>query len=90
VKLARVVGVPDPRLDQMVVLCVTLKEGASATAEEIQDFLRGRVASYKVPKRVLFFDEGEIPMTRSATKVRDEELLALVASRLSRESGEQP
>ena len=30
VKLARVVGVPDARLDQIVVLAVTLKEGADA------------------------------------------------------------
>ncbi|MEX0948599.1 MAG: class I adenylate-forming enzyme family protein [Acidimicrobiia bacterium] len=82
VKLARVVGVPDPRLDQIVVLAVTLKEGASATEEEIRSFLRERVASYKVPKRVLFFAEGEIPMTRSETKVRDPELLALVEARL--------
>lgn len=87
VKLARVVGVPDPRLDQLVVLCVTLKDGATTTEAEIQEFLRARVASYKVPKRVLFFDEGEIPMTRSATKVRDAELLALVTERLSATPG---
>ena len=83
VKLARVLGVPDPRLDQLVVLCVTLKDGAEATEADIQGFLRERVASYKVPKRVLFFAEGEIPMTGSETKVRDAELRALVAARLS-------
>jgi acyl-CoA synthetase (AMP-forming)/AMP-acid ligase II len=83
VKLARVVGVPDPRLDQVVVLAVTLKEGAQATADDIRAFLRERVAAYKVPKKVLFFDDGEIPMTRSETKVRDPELLALVEARLS-------
>ncbi len=85
VKLARVVGVPDPRLEQLVVLCVTLKDGAQATAEDITGFLRERVASYKVPKRVLFFADGEIPMTRSDTKVRDPELLALVKARLGTE-----
>lgn len=83
VKLARVVGVPDPRLDQLVVLCVVLKEGHTSTAEELQDFLRQRVAAYKVPKRVMFFADGEIPMTSSETKVRDEELLALVHDRLN-------
>ena len=82
IKLARVVGVPDPRVDEIVVLAVTLKEGADATEEEIKAFLRERVASYKVPKRVLFFAEGEIPMTGSDTKVRDTELLALVVARL--------
>jgi acyl-CoA synthetase (AMP-forming)/AMP-acid ligase II len=82
VKLARVVGIPDPRLDQIVVLAVTLKEGADATEDEIRSFLRERVAAYKVPKQVLFFADGEIPMTRSETKVRDPELLALVEARL--------
>jgi fatty-acyl-CoA synthase len=89
VKLARVLGVPDPRLDQIVVACVTLKDGAEATEQEIKDFLRERVAAYKVPKHVLFFDDGEIPMTTSDTKVRDAELLDLVVRRLER-SDDQP
>ena len=82
VKLSRIVGGPDARLDELVVACITLKDGAEATAEDIQAFLRERVAAYKVPKRVLFFDTGEIPMTGSDTKVRDEALLALVEERL--------
>ena len=85
VKLARIVGVPDPRLDQLVVACITLKDGALATEADIRSFLRERVAAYKVPKRVLFFDDGEIPMTTSATKVRDEALVALVERRLAAE-----
>jgi fatty-acyl-CoA synthase len=82
VKLARVVGVPDDRLEEIVVLCVVLKEGADASEDDIRAFLRERVAAYKVPKRVLFFADGEIPMTSSETKVRDEALLALVQTRL--------
>lgn len=82
VKLARVLGVPDPRLEQIAVLCVELKDGAEATEEDITQFLRQRVASYKVPKRILFFADGEIPLTASQTKVRDEALLALVLDRL--------
>ncbi len=85
VKLARIVGMPDPRLDQIVVACITLKEGADASPGDIQDFLRDRVAPYKVPKRVLFFDDGAIPMTGSDTKVRDDALVALVAARLADE-----
>jgi acyl-CoA synthetase (AMP-forming)/AMP-acid ligase II len=81
VKLSRVVGVPDDRLGQVVVACIVLKDGSGATEDDIRSFLRERVATYKVPKRVLFFDDGEIPMTGSATKVRDEALLALVHER---------
>jgi fatty-acyl-CoA synthase len=84
VKLSRVIGVADDRLDQIVVACVTLKDGAEATEADVQAFLRERVAAYKVPKRVLFFADGEIPMTGSDTKVRDADLAALVDARLTR------
>lgn len=83
IKLARIVGIPDDRLGELVVAAVTLKEGATATAGDIQQFLKERVAAYKVPKRVVFFADGEIPMTKSETKVRDEELVALVTARLA-------
>jgi fatty-acyl-CoA synthase len=83
VKLARVIGVPDERRDEIAVLCVELKDGAAATEEDIQSFLRERLASYKVPKRILFFAEDEIPMNGSGTKVQDEQLLAVVQQRLS-------
>ena len=82
VKLSRVIGVPDDRLDEIVVACVELKSGDTATEDDIRNFLRERIASYKVPKRVLFFEEGRIPMTASGTKVRDAELLGLVHDRL--------
>jgi acyl-CoA synthetase (AMP-forming)/AMP-acid ligase II len=85
VKLSRVVGVPDPRVDEVVVACVTLKDGAEASEADIRSFLRGRVAGYKVPRRVLFFGDGEIPMTGSDAKVRDEALLTLVLDRLAAE-----
>lgn len=85
VKLSRVVGVPDPRVDEVVVACVTLKDGAEASEADIRSFLRGRVAGYKVPRRVLFFGDGEIPMTGSDAKVRDEALLTLVLDRLATE-----
>jgi fatty-acyl-CoA synthase len=89
VKLSRIVGVPDDRLGQVVVACIVLKEGSGATEDDIRSFLRERVAAYKVPKRVLLFDDGEIPMTGSATKVRDEALLAAVHARLERQNGDR-
>ena len=83
VKLSRVLGVPDARLDQLVVACIVCRDGETATEADIQAFLRERVAAYKVPKRVLFFAEAEVPMTSSATKVRDDALLELVHQRLA-------
>jgi fatty-acyl-CoA synthase len=42
---------------------IKLKEDTVATAEEIQDFCRGSIANYKVPRYVKFVDE--FPMTAS-------------------------
>jgi fatty-acyl-CoA synthase len=83
VKLSRVVGVPDTRLDQAVVACIVLREGEAATADDVRAFLRERIAAYKVPRHVLFFDDNEMPMTGSDAKVRDDALLALVHARLA-------
>jgi acyl-CoA synthetase (AMP-forming)/AMP-acid ligase II len=81
VQLARVLGVPDERLGQLAVLCVELRDGATETATDVQGFLRERIAAYKVPKRVEFFGAGEIPLTASKTKVRDDELRVLLDAR---------
>jgi fatty-acyl-CoA synthase len=83
VKLSRVLGVPDPRLDQAVVACIVLRDGQAATADDVRTFLRERVAAYKVPKHVLFFEPDEMPMTGSDAKVRDDALLELVLARLA-------
>jgi acyl-CoA synthetase (AMP-forming)/AMP-acid ligase II len=84
VRLARVIGMPDERLDQIAVMCVELTEGAQTSPQDLQAFLRERVAAYKVPKRVLIFEAGEIPLTASATKVRDDALRELVSARMKR------
>jgi fatty-acyl-CoA synthase len=75
--------VPDPRLDQAVVACIVLRDGQAATADDVRTFLRERVAAYKVPKHVLFFEPDEMPMTGSDAKVRDDALLELVLARLA-------
>jgi len=67
VKLAEVVGRPDPRLDEVPVAFVELRPGKSASEEELIAFCLGRIASYKVPRAVFFMNDGEWPM--SATKV---------------------
>ncbi len=82
-KLSRVLGLPDPRLDQAVVACIVLRDDEAATAEDVTAFLRERIAAYKVPKHVLFFHDDEMPMTGSDAKVRDDALLDLVHARLA-------
>jgi len=57
---AAVVARPDPRWGETPCAFVTLKPGASATAEEIVDFLREAIARFKVPRHVVF---GPLPKT---------------------------
>lgn len=83
IKVSRIIGMPDDERDEIVVACVTLKEGAHATQDDIQHFLRNRIAGYKVPRVVLFFNDGEIPMTAAGSKVRNTELAELVHARLA-------
>jgi fatty-acyl-CoA synthase len=57
---AAVVAWPDERWGETPCAFVTLKPGASATAEDVIAFLRGEIARYKVPRHVVF---GPLPKT---------------------------
>jgi acyl-CoA synthetase (AMP-forming)/AMP-acid ligase II len=81
VKVAQTVGVPHETLGEVVVACVVPHHGASLDGAQIRGFLRQRLASYKVPRHVLFFAEEEIALTGSA-KIRSADLRELAAKRL--------
>jgi fatty-acyl-CoA synthase/long-chain acyl-CoA synthetase len=63
VKLAQVVGIPDPKYSEVPAAFVELKPGASATSEELCDFCKREVAAFKVPRVVRFVSEW--PMSSS-------------------------
>jgi acyl-CoA synthetase (AMP-forming)/AMP-acid ligase II len=50
-------GMPHPKLGEEVAACVVLREGQTVTERELQTFVGGRAAEYKVPKKILFMDE---------------------------------
>ncbi|MFZ5817267.1 MAG: long-chain-fatty-acid--CoA ligase [Bacillota bacterium] len=57
VKEACAVGVPDPYRGETVKAFVVLKDGATATEQEILDFCKERLAAYKRPRQVEFLKE---------------------------------
>jgi len=71
VQQVAVVGLPDERLGEVAVAYVQRREGAGIDAEEVLDHCRGKVASFKLPRHVVFIDA--FPMTESG-KIRKAEL----------------
>ncbi|WP_409289685.1 long-chain-fatty-acid--CoA ligase [Peribacillus sp. SCS-37] len=61
VQEAVVAGVPDPYRGETVKAYIVLKEGSSATEEEINIFVRKSLAAYKVPRIYEF--RSELPKT---------------------------
>src|SRR5205085_10828369 len=57
VREVAVVGVPHESLGEEVAAVVALKEGADATADDLRDFAKQRVAAYKYPRAVHLVDE---------------------------------
>jgi fatty-acyl-CoA synthase len=72
VLLCAVVAKPDEKWGEVPCAFVELKEGASATEEELIAFARSRLAGFKTPKKVVF---AELPKT-STGKIQKFELRA--------------
>jgi fatty-acyl-CoA synthase len=63
VNQVKVVGVPHTRLQEVACACIILEPGAQTTPEELMAFCRGKIASFKIPRHVVF--RKEYPMTSS-------------------------
>ena len=51
---AGVIGAPDPVHGERVIGFVALRDGLAAGEEELRNFVRLRIADYKVPERIVF------------------------------------
>jgi fatty-acyl-CoA synthase len=56
-----VIAIPDEKWAERPLACVVLRDGASATAEELRDFLAPNFAKWWLPDRFEFMQE--IPKT---------------------------
>jgi len=82
VKLTQTVGVPHATLTEMVVSCIVPQEGRTLDAVALLNFLKERLASFKVPREILFFSEEEFAVTGSG-KIKFKALREVAARRLS-------
>jgi acyl-CoA synthetase (AMP-forming)/AMP-acid ligase II len=82
VKIAATVGVPHDTLGEIVVACLVANVGAAVDESQVRAFVSKRLSSYKVPRRVLFFEESELSLTAS-NKVKTAPLRELAARRLA-------
>ncbi|WP_321316622.1 AMP-binding protein [Labilibaculum sp.] len=64
-----VIGVPDYKYGEVVMAWVKFKEGKSATEEELRDYCKGQIATYKIPKYFKFTSEFPTTVTGKIRKV---------------------
>jgi fatty-acyl-CoA synthase len=82
INLAAVVSLPDPRLAEVAVAFVKREPSSPLTDTEVLAHCRGRIASFKIPRHVIFVDD--FPTTSSGkiqkVKLREEALRRIAPS----------
>ncbi len=64
----QVVGVPDAKYGEELMAWVILKEGQSATPEEMTEYCRGQIATFKIPRYWKFVDQFPMTVTGKVQK----------------------
>jgi fatty-acyl-CoA synthase len=83
---AAVLAVPDERGGETLVAAVVAREGHQIAEEVLKSRLKKQLASYKIPRHLVFLRGDEIPRTVS-DKVRKPALSAILQARLAGQTG---
>jgi len=75
----QIIGVPDHRLSEVACACVILNEGHEASVADLDNFCRGKLASFKIPRYLISVEE--FPMTPSG-KIQKFKLRAMALEML--------
>jgi fatty-acyl-CoA synthase len=70
----QVIGVPSEKYGEEVMAWVRLREGATATGEDLEAFCRGKIATFKIPRHWKFVDAFPITVTGKVQKFRMREM----------------
>ncbi len=63
VRNVQVTGVPDQIWGEIVVAVIEMQPGSPRDAQKIIAFCKGRLANFKVPKKIIFVDSQQWPVT---------------------------
>lgn len=66
-----VVRMPDPKWGEVPVAFV-VRNDETLSSEGVLDLCRGRIANYKIPRRVVFLSESELPRSTTGKVIRGE------------------
>jgi fatty-acyl-CoA synthase len=64
----QVIGVPDAKYGEELCAWVKLREGESATADDIRAYCKGQIAHFKIPRYVKFVDDFPMTVTGKTQK----------------------
>ena len=70
----QVIGVPDHKYGEEVCARIRLRDGVTATAEELREFCRGQIATYKIPRYIRFTTEFPMTVTGKVQKFKMREM----------------
>lgn len=87
VRRAQTVGVPHDTLGEMVVSCIVRQDGVALDVDAIVPFLRQRLASFKLPRRILLLREDELAVTANG-KVKSGDLKQWATQQLAVQQAE--
>jgi len=86
----QVIGVPDEKYGEQLCAWIKLRDGASVTTEEIQDFCRGQIAHFKIPHYVKVVDSFPMTVTGKIQKfVMREQMIRELGLRDSATPGQE-
>jgi acyl-CoA synthetase (AMP-forming)/AMP-acid ligase II len=82
ISVCKTTGVPHDTLGEMVVTLVAPAADHPLTGDDVIAFLKAKLASYKVPRRVIFVTEDDLNLTGTA-KIKPAEARELAARKMA-------
>ncbi|HEY9104990.1 AMP-binding protein [Chitinimonas sp.] len=75
VRDVQVVGVPDAKYGEELCAWIILKEGESASEDDIREFCRNQIAHFKIPRYIRFVDAFPMTVTGKIQKYKMREVM---------------